>query len=126
MIFSCSKHPKDITPAANYEDYASILEGDCVEISEEFANPQEALKHAMQSLKQDQWQSSVSALIKLMHISRIQPELLDSNMPRIYRTMCRSFEHLFAIHLLFAAMKHHYIAVCYEIRGRMSLELSAR
>ncbi|XP_036148320.1 uncharacterized protein LOC105834445 [Monomorium pharaonis] len=85
---SDSKSPKDINPATNYGDYASTLESDCVGTSEEFANPQETLKHAMQSLKQDQWQSSVSALIKLMHISRIQPELLDSNMPRVYRTLC--------------------------------------
>lgn len=95
-IFS-SKYPKDINPTAIYGDYASMMENDCVEIQEEFASPYEALKHAMQSLKQDQWQSSISALTKLMHISRIQPELLDSNMPRIYRTLCRSLEHLYCI-----------------------------
>jgi len=83
-----------------YGDYVSMLESDCVETQEEFASPHEALKRAMHSLKQDQWQSSVSALTKLMHISRIQPELLDSNMPRIYRTLCRSLEHLYIVSLL--------------------------
>jgi len=69
-----------------------MLESDYVGTSEEFMNLQETLKFALQSLKQDQWQSTIPALIKLMHISRIQPELLDSNMPRIYRTLCRSFK----------------------------------
>lgn len=99
MIFSCSKHPKYVHPTANYGDYASILENDYVETPEDFASLQETLKHAMQSLKQEQWQSSVPALIKLMHISRTQPELLDSNMPRIYRTLCRSFEHHYGVSL---------------------------
>ncbi|XP_018401874.1 PREDICTED: uncharacterized protein LOC108779038 [Cyphomyrmex costatus] len=83
-----NKYPKDVNPTAIYGDYSSMLEGDCVETQEEYANPYETLKHAMQSLKQDQWQSSVSALTKLTQISKIQPELLDSNMPRIYRTLC--------------------------------------
>ncbi|KAG5310729.1 TGRM1 protein, partial [Acromyrmex insinuator] len=83
-----NKYPKDVNPTVIYGDYVSMLESDCVETQEEFASPHEALKHAMQSLKQDQWQSSISALTKLMHISRIEPELLDSNMPRIYRTLC--------------------------------------
>ena len=94
-IFS-NKYPK-VNPTDIYGDYVSVLENDCVETQEEFASPHEALKHAMQSLKQNQWQSSVPALTKLMHISRIQPELLDSNMPRIYRTLCRSLEHLYYI-----------------------------
>ncbi|XP_012061208.1 PREDICTED: uncharacterized protein LOC105624458 [Atta cephalotes] len=81
-----NKYPKDDSTVI-YGDYVS-MESDCVETQEEFASPHEALKRAMHSLKQDQWQSSVSALTKLMHISRIQPELLDSNMPRIYRTLC--------------------------------------
>lgn len=80
---SDSKHTKD--PNRNY---TTLLEDDCIGIPEEFANPQETLKHALQSLKQDQWQSTIPALIKLMHISRIQPELLDSSMPRIYRSLC--------------------------------------
>lgn len=126
MIFSCSKYPKYVHPTANYGDYASILESDCVETPEDFVSLQETLKQAMQSLKQEQWQSSVPALVKLTHISRIQPELLDSNMPRVYRTLCRSFEHLFVIRLLAAMKHHHYIAVCCEIRGRTSLELPAR
>jgi len=91
------------------------MEGDCVGTPEKFTSPQEALKHAMQSLKQDEWKSSISALIKLMHISRIQPELLDSNMSRIYRTLCRSFEHLHCIscthctHTFLLATMQHYI-----------------
>ncbi|XP_011866357.1 PREDICTED: uncharacterized protein LOC105561197 [Vollenhovia emeryi] len=85
---SDSKLPKDVNPAANYGDHASILEGDCAEAPEDLASPQETLKHAMQILRQEQWQSSVSALIKLTNVSRIQPELLDANMPRIYRALC--------------------------------------
>ncbi|RLU24095.1 hypothetical protein DMN91_004304 [Ooceraea biroi] len=86
---SDSKHlARDVNLASNYGDYAPMLESDYVGTSEEFMNPQETLKFALQSLKQDQWQSAVPALIKLVHISRIQPELLDSNMPRVYRTLC--------------------------------------
>ncbi|XP_011697785.1 PREDICTED: uncharacterized protein LOC105455844 isoform X2 [Wasmannia auropunctata] len=83
-----SKYLKDVNPTAVYGEDASTLEGDFAGIPEEFVSPHEALKHAMQSLKQNQWQSSVSALIKLAHISRVQPELLDASMPRIYRTLC--------------------------------------
>lgn len=109
-----------------------MLEGDFAGTPEEFVSPHEALKHAMQSLKQNQWQSSVSALIKLAHISRVQPELLDASMPRIYRTLCRSFEqfppYLFRHHTLSLATVQPRIifAACCEIRGRTSLELSAR
>ncbi|KAL6259568.1 hypothetical protein P5V15_009486 [Pogonomyrmex californicus] len=85
---SDSKYPKDVSPAMNYGDYAFMPEDDCAETPKEFTNPQETLKHAMQSLKQDQWQSNIAALTKLIHVSRIQPELLDPNMPRIYRTLC--------------------------------------
>ncbi|XP_029156151.1 uncharacterized protein LOC114928952 [Nylanderia fulva] len=83
-----SKHTKDPNSITNYGDYTTLLENDCTGISEEFTNLQETLKHALQSLKQGQWQSTIPALIKLVHISRIQPELLDSNMPRIYRSLC--------------------------------------
>lgn len=66
-----------------------MLEDDYMETLDEFANRQETLKIALQSLKQDQWQNTMPALIKLMHISRVQPELLESSMPRVYRTLCR-------------------------------------
>jgi len=129
-LFSCSKHPKNINTTVNYGDYAS-MEGDCVGTPEKFASPQEALKHAMQSLKQDEWKSNIAALIKLMHISRSQPELLDSNMSRIYRTLCRSFEHLHCIScthctflLYICSLQCNIIFAVYcEIRDHMSLEL---
>ncbi|GAB1859315.1 TOG domain-containing protein [Camponotus japonicus] len=85
---SDGKHSKDVNPTTHYGDYAALLEDDYIGTPEEAANLQETLKHALQSLKQDQWQSTIPALIKLMHISRIQPELLDSSMPRIYRSLC--------------------------------------
>ncbi|KAL0110468.1 hypothetical protein PUN28_013824 [Cardiocondyla obscurior] len=103
--------------------HASILKEDYMEILHDFASLQEALKHAMQILKQEQWQSSVPTLIKLMHISRIQPELLDSNMPIIYRTLCRSFKHLSGTSMflrLLIAMKRYYFAACCEIRDHTS------
>lgn len=68
-----------------------MLEDDCVELSQDFIKLQEVLKLALQNLKQGQWQNITSAVIKLMHISRIQPELLDSHMPHINRSLCRSF-----------------------------------
>lgn len=83
----------------NYGDYAALLEDDYIGTPEEFANPQETLKNALQSLKQDQWQNTIPALIKLMHVSRIQPELLDSSMPRIYRSLCRSFIRRFPLYI---------------------------
>ncbi|XP_014481500.1 PREDICTED: uncharacterized protein LOC106747957 [Dinoponera quadriceps] len=84
-----SKYPRDVNlPATSHGDYVAVLGDDYTATPEEFANPQETLKLALQNLKQDQWQSNVPALIKLIHVSRIQPELLDSNMPRIYRTLC--------------------------------------
>lgn len=83
-----SKHSKDVNPTTHYGDYAALLEDDYIGTPEETANLQETLKHALQSLKQDQWQSTIPALIKLMHVSKIQPELLDSSMPRIYRSLC--------------------------------------
>ncbi|XP_050451349.1 TOG array regulator of axonemal microtubules protein 2-like [Cataglyphis hispanica] len=85
---SDSKHTKEANPMTNYGDYAALLENDYIGTPEEFANPQETLKNALQSLKQDQWQNTIPALIKLMHVSRIQPEMLDSSMPRIYRSLC--------------------------------------
>ncbi|XP_032678441.1 uncharacterized protein LOC116847487 isoform X2 [Odontomachus brunneus] len=81
------RYPRDVNPT-NHGDYAAMLENDYTATPEEFTNPQETLKLALHNLKQNQWQSNVPALIKLMRISRIQPELLDSNMPRIYRTLC--------------------------------------
>ncbi|XP_025162398.1 uncharacterized protein LOC105189095 isoform X2 [Harpegnathos saltator] len=85
---SDNKYPKGINPATSHGDYTAVLEDDYTAAPEELANPHETLKFALQDLKQDRWQSNVPALIKLMHISRIHPELLDSNMPRIYRTLC--------------------------------------
>ncbi|XP_012227667.1 TOG array regulator of axonemal microtubules protein 2-like isoform X2 [Linepithema humile] len=88
LTLSDGKYPKEVNPVTTYGDYAAMLEDDYEGTPEEFMNPQKVLKLALQSLKQDQWQSTIPGLIKLMHISRIQPELLDSSMPRIYRTLC--------------------------------------
>lgn len=100
MLRNCSKYPKEVAnPATSYGDYAAMLEDNYEGTPEESMNLQEVLKLALQSLKQDQWQSTIPGLIKLMHISRIQPELLDSSMPRVYRTLCRSFLKTSYIHL---------------------------
>lgn len=106
----CSKHSKDANPTTHYGDYAALLEDDYIGTPEEAANLQETLKHALQSLKQDQWQSTIPALIKLMHISRIQPELLDSSMPRIYRSLCRSYIQRFLLYISYISFYFNLIS----------------
>lgn len=121
VLRNCSKCSKEVNPAISHGDYAAMLEDDQEGTPEEIVNPQEVLKLALQSLKQGKWQSAIPGLIKLMHISRIQPELLDSSMPRIYRTLCRLFFKTFCpiymyIYLLYLLLLlYNETRLCYSL-----------
>ncbi|XP_046479551.1 TOG array regulator of axonemal microtubules protein 2-like isoform X1 [Neodiprion pinetum] len=53
-----------------------------------FERPQDALKLALLKLKENQWDNTMQALIDIVHISRLQPELIDSIMPIVNRSIC--------------------------------------
>ncbi|XP_043285546.1 uncharacterized protein [Venturia canescens] len=67
-------------------DYVVTLDHDLHE-SEKCTNLQETLRLVVLKLKENNWETSVSALLNVVHMSRIQPEMIDSSMPLITRSL---------------------------------------
>lgn len=68
-------------------DHDTTLDQDLLGDPERHENFSDTLKKAVQKLKQNNWESSVSALLNIVHLSRIRPEMIDSNMPLITRSL---------------------------------------
>lgn len=70
-------------------DNGKSHEKSLLEAPAKFEKPQDALKLALLTLKQNQWDTTMQALVDVVQISRFQPELIDSSIPIVYRSICR-------------------------------------
>ncbi|XP_023288946.1 uncharacterized protein LOC105702854 [Orussus abietinus] len=80
--------PKEDSFRGVVGDGSSFLEQDLIGPADKLENPEETLKFALSKLKENQWDSSTQALLNIAQISRIQPEVLSSNMTIINRSLC--------------------------------------
>ncbi|XP_012258060.2 uncharacterized protein LOC105687194 [Athalia rosae] len=69
-------------------DNSKIQEYRPLPVPFKYERPQDVLKLALLKLKQNQWESTVQALMKIAEMSRYHPEMIDPNMPIINRSIC--------------------------------------